>query len=122
MCTWQFDSLPLRHLSLAGACGDAGGLDARGLARDVALDGASNNVRVGERGLGHLAERLAGAGSLLVRLIGGKVEGDEENQVRADDTHTSEGSELLASALAGIGHPGVVGRGEVGVGGKVDEA
>jgi len=122
MCTWYSDSLPFRHLGLAGTCGDAAGLDASGLGRDIVLNGASNDVRVRERGLGHLAERLAGAGGLLVLLVGGEVEGDEENEVRADDTHTSKGSELLASALAGIGHPGVVGRGEVGVGGEVDEA
>lgn len=64
---------------------------------------------------------LAAGGALAVLLVGCDVEGDEEEEVRGDDTHAGEGGEFLACALACVGHPGEVGRGEVGVRGEVDE-
>lgn len=76
---------------------------------------------VGKRSLAHAAKRLASS-RLAALLVGGEVEGDEENQVRAENSNTGEGSELLASASTGAGHRGEVSRGEVGVRGEVNEA
>lgn len=72
-------------------------------------------MRVGKRSLGHASEALSASRGLALLLVGSKVEGDEEDEVGADGDDTGESSELLAGALAGIGHPGEVGRGEVGV-------
>lgn len=118
---------PLKDLGLAGARSRAVGLGTSGGGGSVGLAGGGdegNVVRVGKRSLGHAAQGLAGgrAGLLGVLLVGGEVEGDEENQVRAEGDDTREGSELLAGALAGVGEPGPVRGGEVGVRGEVDEA
>lgn len=105
----------LQGLARAGNGTRAGGLGAGG-------GGLSNQVvRVGQRGLRHAAKALAGSRGLVL-LVGGEVERDEQNQVRAEDNDTSKGSKLLTSALAGIGHPGEVGRGEVGVRCEVDKS
>jgi hypothetical protein len=79
-------------------------------------------VRVGKRSLRHAAEALSAARGLSLLLVGGEVEGDEEDKVRADGDDTRESSKLLTRALASVRHPGEVGRGEVGVRGEVDEA
>jgi len=52
----------------------------------------------------------------------GEVERDEEYEVRAEDANSSDGSELLAGALARIREPGPVGRCEVSPGGEVDKS
>ena len=104
------------NLGLAGTSSSrTAGASARSLSADDIL-------RVGQRGLAHPAKRLAGSRALVVLLVGGEVEGDEKDEVRAENAHAREGGKLLTSALAGIGHPGEVGRGKVGVGGEVDEA
>ena len=82
----------------------------------------SDGVSVGDRGLRHTSDGLARTRGLAVLGIGGEVEGDEEHEVRAKDDKTREGRELLSGALSVVGHPGEVGRGEVGVGRIVDEA
>ena len=131
------------HLSLARAGGSAVGPGGAGSAGTVsvavgmavavtvggsvgllgaAIESLLDHLGVGKRSLAHLAQRLAGGRSLLVLAVGGKVEGDEEHKVRAENTHAAEGSKLLTSAGAGIGHPLEVGGGEVGVRRKVDEA
>lgn len=66
-----------------------------------------------------VAARTTGLDGLLV---GSGVEGDEEQEVRAENSHAGERSEFLTSTLTGIGEPVEVGRGEVGVRGEVDEA
>lgn len=55
-------------------------------------------------------------------VVGGEVEGDEEEEVGGEDANTGEGGEFLACAFAGSGEVGEVGRREVGIGGEVDEA
>lgn len=66
-----------------------------------------------------------GAASLSAALaglfVGGKVKGDEEKEVGAQDAHACKGSKLLAGAPAVAGELGEVCRGEVGVGSEVDE-
>lgn len=114
------------HLRLARAGGGAVGLGASrrgtvGLAVGLAVDGGVDGQGVGQGSLAHAAERLAGR-RLAALLVRGKVEGDEEDQVRRQDAHAGKGGKLLAGAAAGVGHAGEVGRGEVGVRGKVDEA
>lgn len=79
-------------------------------------------MRVRKRSLRHASETLSAGRSLALLLVGGEVEGDEQNEVRADGNDTRESSKLLARALSSVGHPGEVGRGEVGVRGEVDEA
>jgi hypothetical protein len=76
---------------------------------------------VWELGILERARSLAACGALSVFLIGRNVEGDEEEEVRADDTDTREGGELLAGAFAMVRHPWKVGRGEVGVRCEIDE-
>lgn len=55
-------------------------------------------------------------------LVGGKVEQNEENQVRRDNADSGNSGELFSSTLAGIGHVRPVCASEVGVRGEVDEA
>jgi len=81
-----------------------------------------DGVRVGERSLAHSAHSLASGRALAILLVGGEVERDEEEEVRAEDTNTREGSELLTRALPGVGEPRPVGRNEVGVRSEVNEA
>lgn len=117
-------SIVLLRLSLARASGGAIGLSSSGgstVAVSVGSDGGLDVQRVGKRSLGHATERLAG-GALAALLVGSKVERNEENQIRAENRNTRESGKFLASALAGVGHPGEVGRGEVSVRGEVDEA
>jgi hypothetical protein len=116
-----------RPLSLARARGNAVGLGASGggtvgLAVGAAVAGGLGVREVGEGSLAHAAKRLASRLLATRLLVRGGVEGDEENQVRAEDGNTRERGELLTGALASVGHPGEVGRGEVGVGREVDEA
>lgn len=109
-------------LSLAGPGSRAVGLDTRGFGGSVRDGGAVHNiVGVGERSLAHSANSLASTRPLSILLISGDVERNEEYKVRADDSHAREGSKLLTRALAGIGNPGPVGRGEVGVRSEIDE-
>lgn len=113
------------HLSPSGSGGNTVGLGTRGLGTiGVTFEGSGglDQMRVGKRSLAHSSEALSAAGRLAVALVGGEVERDEEDEVRADDTDTSESSKLLSGASARIGHPGPVGRCEVGVRGKVNEA
>ena len=99
--------------------GRAVGLAVRLSRRELAVrDGCD----VGELGVLEGARGLAARRALAVLLVRRDVEGDEEQEVGAEDAHAGEGGELLARALAGVGHPLEVGRGEVGVGGEVDEA
>lgn len=79
-------------------------------------------MRVGKRSLAHSSEALSAAGCLAVPLVGGEVERDEEEEVRAENADAGEGSKLLARARADIGHVGEVRRSEIGVRRKVDEA
>ena len=61
--------------------------------------------------------------ALLARLlVGGQVERDEEEKIGAQDGAAGNGGELLPSASPGIGHPGEVGRGEIGVRCEVDKS
>jgi hypothetical protein len=110
-----------RHLGLAGSNG-AVGLGASGGGTVGLLDRSSlDQMRVGKRSLRHASEALSAGRSLALLLVGGEVEGDEQNEVRADGNDTGESSKLLARALSSVGHPGEVGRGEVGIRGEVDE-
>jgi hypothetical protein len=72
----------------------------------------------------HLHKRAGSPAAALGHwlLVCGKVEGEEEEQVRGDDADTGDGGELLTSALAHVGNVGPVGAGEVGEGSEVDEA
>lgn len=79
-------------------------------------------VRVRHRGLAHSTHSLAPTRPLAVLLVGCEVERDEEEEVGAEDSYSREGGEFLAGTLAVAGHPIEVGRGEVCVGCKVDEA
>jgi hypothetical protein len=72
--------------------------------------------------VGHASEGLASTRRLSSLLVRGEVEGDEENEVRADNNNTSKGGKLLSSTLAGVGHPGEICKGKVCVRCEVDEA
>jgi hypothetical protein len=111
------------HLSLTGSSRGTVGLGSSGGGTVGLLDRSGlDQVRVGKRGLRHAAEALSAGRGLSLLLVGGEVEGDEEDEVRADGDDTRESSKLLARALASVGHPLEVGRGEVGVRGEVDES
>lgn len=81
--------------------------------------GEGSNIWDLSRGEG--AGSLATSWALAILLVGRKVEGDEKEQVRAENAHARERSELLTSALSSIWHPWEVGGCEVGVGSEVDE-
>lgn len=72
----------------------------------------------------HLHQRACSPAAALGHwlLVRGEVEGEEKEEVRRDDADTSDGGELLTSALAQVGNVGPVGAGEVGERGKVDES
>jgi hypothetical protein len=111
------------NLSLAGAGRAAVGLDASGPSGVAVCDrGLSNIVRVGERCLAHTADSLPGSRGPAILLVGRKIERDEEQQVRAENADSSDGGKLLSGALAGIGEPLPVSRGEVGPRREVDKA
>lgn len=117
----------IAHLGSTSSGASRSGLGARRgarAARHAVLRGSRlrYEVRVRQRSLGHLAEGLASRALLAVLAVGRKVERDEEDQVRAESDDASKSSKFLAGAVAGVGQPGEVGRGEVGVRGKVDEA
>ena len=87
----------------------------------------TDTVNVGDLKLGHVDGSLrcgvSSLAALLARfLVCSKVERDEEDQVRAEDTTACDGSKLLASAATSVGHPLKVCRGEVCVCGKIDKA
>ena len=60
--------------------------------------------------------------SLALLSIGCEVEGDEENEVGAENAHASECSEFLACADSVVRHPLEIDACEVSVGSEVDEA
>lgn len=68
------------NLSLAGPSSGTVGLGTSGSAIGLAVGVGSHVDRVGKRSLAHASQRLASS-SLAVLLVGGEVEGDEEDQV-----------------------------------------
>ena len=115
-----------QNLGLAGASDGAVGAAssaAVGTTVDATVGGGGGrDLKVPHLDQGLLASVAAGTSGLGGLVVGGNVEGDEENEVGADDTNTGHGSEFLTGALAHVRQPGEVGGGEVGVGGEVDEA
>lgn len=81
-----------------------------------------DSCNIWDLGVLERASGFAGSGALAVFLVGCKVEGDEEDEVGADDTHSGESGKFLSGAFARVRHPGEVGRGEVGVGCEINEA
>lgn len=68
------------NLSLAGSGRATVGLGTSCSAVGLAAGVGSHVDRVGERSLAHASQRLASS-SLAVLLVGGEVEGDEEDEV-----------------------------------------
>jgi hypothetical protein len=60
--------------------------------------------------------------SLSFLLVRSEVEGDEENEARADNNNTSKVGKVLSSTLDGVEHPGEICRGKLCVRCEVDEA
>ena len=113
-------------LGLAGASpgavclGAGGGSTVGGVGRAVGGAVASTGhdslhvCSVRNLGTAHAPERGAGLVALgTTLLVCRQVEGDEENEVGAENEETGESGKLLTSAGAVVGHPGEVGRGEV---------
>jgi len=111
-------------LRLAGPRGGgAVGLGPRGHGVAVLrLAAVDETLGIREGSLAEPPQSLSRAGPLAVLSVRGQVERDEQHEVRAEDADPREGGELLARALARVGHPREVGRGEVGVRGEVHEA
>jgi hypothetical protein len=99
---WQLFVL---YLGLARSRGVAVGLGTSGGTVGLGLNRGRGEV--GERGLAHSSKTLA-SGGLTTALVGGQVERDEEDKVRAKDGNTRDSSELLTRAFTGVGHPGPV--------------
>lgn len=93
---------------------------ARRLAIHAGCGHESRNV--GDLGVFERAGGFAAGGALAVFLVGCEVEGDEEEEVGADDAHAGERCEFFSGALSGVRHPLEVGRGEVCVRCEVDES
>ena len=72
----------------------------------------------------HLHQRACSPAAALGHrlLVCGEVEGEEEEEVRRDDADAGDGSKLLTSTLAHVGHVWPVGACEVSPRGEVDEA
>lgn len=88
--------------------------------------GVAGDRNARQLGILHINQSLAAgvsarASSLGSLLVGDKVERDEENQVRGENSHSGEGGKLLASASSVVRGPWEVGAREVGVGCEVDE-
>lgn len=64
---------------------------------------------------------LTTGGPLSILLVSGNVEGDEEQEVGADNAHTSESCKFLPGTFASVWHPIKISRGEIGVRCKIDE-
>ena len=112
------------NLSLAGTGNWAtwgGGGTSVGDRRGVDLS-VGNGSHIWDLSVLKGASSLATSSLLSILLVGRDVERYEEEEVRAENTHAGEGSELLTSALASVWHVWKVSAGEVGVGGEVDEA
>lgn len=114
----------MQNLSLARSGGDTVGLSTGRNTLGLAIEGSDlgHQMRIGKGSLAHSSEALSAAGCLAVALVGGEVERDEEEEVRAENANAGEGCELLTRARAGVGHVGEIGRCKVGVRSKVDEA
>lgn len=109
------------HLSLAGTDSSAVVLGSGGGSGTIAVADSLNGlvVELGVDGNGAVGDGLASS-ALALLLVGGNVEGDEEEEVAGKDTAAGECSKLLTGAAAKVGNPGPVGGGEVGVGCKVN--
>jgi len=72
----------------------------------------------------HFDKSAGGTASALLcgLVVGGNIEGDEEEKVGAEDGHASEGGEFFTSTVTLVGEPREIAAGEVGVGSKVDES
>lgn len=113
------------RLSTARARGGAVGLSSGGDGLAIGGRGGladEDVMRVRKGGLAHTTDRLATARSLGVLPIGGEVERDEEDEVRAEDANAGDGGELLSSAPASIGEVREIRRRKICVRGEVDEA
>lgn len=119
--TFRCDCASVDYLGLARACHRAVGA-ASGLGAAILGTSRGGNFEVLHVDQRFLASVAAGTAGLSGLVVGGNVEGDEEDQVGADDADTSQGSEFLTGTLAHVREPREVGGGEVGVRGEVDEA
>ena len=63
-----------------------------------------------------------GPAFLIGLLVCCEVEGDEEEEVGAEDRHASKRRKFLAGAFAVVWHVRKIGGSEVGIGCKVDES
>lgn len=72
----------------------------------------------------HVPESRCGSWAALWEwlLVGGGVEGDEEEEVRGQNADSGNSGELFTSASSQVGEGREVGGGEVGPGSEVDEA
>lgn len=120
-------SVRASFLSLARTSDRAVGTTSRGGRAAIRLGGfGSGSTNGGDLRVPHFDQGLATSVAtrttrLASLVVGGNVKRDEQHQVGRDDDHTGECSKFLTSALAGVGHAGEVGAGEVGVRGEVDE-
>lgn len=72
--------------------------------------------------MAHATNSLASSRRLAVPLVGGKVERNEQQKVRAENADSSNSGELLSRAPAIVREPGPVGRSEIGPRSEVNEA
>lgn len=80
---------------------------------------------IGQLRILHRTQRpcgFAASGAFAIFLVGCEVEGDEEEEVRAENANTGEGSEFLSGAFTRVRHPREVSRGEVRVRCEVNES
>jgi hypothetical protein len=116
----------LVHLCLATS-GDAAVGSGSITASEVSLttaEASSSLANSGDLLVLHLNQSAGGTVAALLcgLLVGCGVEGEEQEEVGAENGHTSEGGELLTSADTHVGHVGEVSEGEVGVRGEVNKA
>lgn len=109
------------------ASGDAAVGGGTVTASEVSLttaEASSSLTNSGDLLILHLNQSAGGTVAALLcgLLVGCGVEGEEKEEVGAENGHASEGGELLTSTDTHVGHVGEVSESEVGVRGEVDEA
>lgn len=108
------------YLGLSGPSRDAVGLNTGALGLSFGL--IRNDVWPWSLSLGHTSEGLPSSRRPSILLVRSEVEQEEENEVRTEDTNSSEGSKFFPRTRTPVGHPRKISGAEISVGCEVDKS